>query len=71
MSERADLPPLPTGLRCAACDRVLVPAPVTIEYLGSAFQVELPRCPSCGQVHVSEALALGKMNDVEKQLEDK
>jgi hypothetical protein len=71
MTDDAGLPPLPAGIHCAACDRALEPASVTIEYMGSAFQVDLPRCPSCGQVHVSEALALGKMNDVEKQLEDK
>jgi hypothetical protein len=44
---------------------------VTIGYMGSAFDVDLQRCPSCGQVYIPEAIALGKMADVEQQLEDK
>jgi phage FluMu protein Com len=58
-------------VRCAACDRVLVVSKVTIGYMGSAFDVDLQRCPSCGQVYIPEAIALGKMADVEQQLEDK
>lgn len=57
--------------RCALCDRDLVVASVTISYLGSSFQVDLPQCPSCGQVEIPEDLALGKMAEVEQQLEDK
>lgn len=65
--------PLPTDgpIRCARCDRELEVASVTVGYLGSSFQVDLPRCPGCGLVHVSEELALGKMAEVEQQLEDK
>jgi hypothetical protein len=44
---------------------------VDISYLGSAFPVDLPKCPGCGQVYIEEALALGKMAEVEKLLEDK
>lgn len=58
-------------VRCALCDRDLEIASVTIGYLGSAFQVDQLRCPGCGQVYIPEDLALGKMVDVEKQLEDK
>jgi hypothetical protein len=46
-------------------------AKVTVSYLGSAFPVDLWRCPKCGQVFVPEDLALGRMAEVEKQLEDK
>ena len=42
-----------------------------VKYLDNAFPVELPRCPRCGQVFVPESLAVGKMLDVEKALEDK
>jgi hypothetical protein len=56
---------------CARCERVLELSSVTIGYLGSAFQVDLLRCPGCGQVFIPEDLALGKMADVEQQLEDK
>ena len=59
------------GLLCAACQVPLEPARVSVAYLGNAFPVDLPRCPRCGQVFVDEALALGRMADVEKQLEDK
>jgi hypothetical protein len=58
-------------VRCTGCDRDLEIASVTISYLGSSFQVDLPQCPVCGQVQVPEELALGKMVEVEQQLEDK
>ncbi|MBG0776619.1 MAG: DNA-binding protein [Desulfovibrionaceae bacterium] len=59
------------GWRCACCDCDLVLAPVELEYMGSHFSVELPACPQCGAVLVPEPLALGKMAEVEKLLEDK
>jgi hypothetical protein len=46
-------------------------AQVNVAYLGNAFPVELPRCPKCGQVYVPEDIALGRMAEVEKELEDK
>lgn len=60
-----------TGWLCSFCNEPLTPAPVTLEYLGSHFAVELPCCPACGFVLISEALAMGKMLEVEKLLEDK
>lgn len=56
---------------CEACGEALRPAPAELEYMGSHFKVELPRCPSCGLTLVPEPLALGKMLEVEKLLEDK
>lgn len=56
---------------CAHCHIPLRLMPVQIEYMGSGFPVELPRCPKCGMVYLPEALALGKMLEVEKALEDK
>ena len=53
------------------CDRPLVPTPVKVTYLHSVFNVELMACPGCGFVYVPESLALGKMLEVEKLLEDK
>jgi len=63
----------PTGaeLVCAKCQLPMVLGKVKATYLGSSFEVELPRCPSCGFVYVSEALAQGKMLQVEQALEDK
>lgn len=56
---------------CANCGQPLVMGKVMITYLGSGFPVDLLKCPSCGQVFIPEELALGKMLEVEKSLEDK
>lgn len=56
---------------CARCQVTLVIKKVDVSYLGSSFPVDMPVCPQCGQVFVPEALALGKMAEVEKTLEDK
>ncbi len=56
---------------CANCNLPLEVANVDVGYLGNAFPVELLKCPRCGLVFIPEDLALGKMADVEKQLEDK
>jgi hypothetical protein len=56
---------------CAKCGEPLVAGKVTVAYLGSAYPVDLLRCPKCGLVLVPEDLALGKMLEVEKALEDK
>ncbi len=67
-------PPAPRNtadLICASCNVPLEMGKVEATYLGQRFPVELPRCPSCGFVYVSEELALGKMLKVEQALEDK
>jgi hypothetical protein len=56
---------------CAACGIPLEMAKVEVGYMGSKYPVNLPRCPRCGLVFVPEQLALGKMAEVEKLLEDK
>ncbi|HTY04568.1 MAG TPA: hypothetical protein VMC81_12660 [Rhodocyclaceae bacterium] len=58
-------------LVCAKCQVALVPGKVKASYLGNSFEVDLLRCPGCGFVYVPEALALGKMLQVEQALEDK
>ena len=58
-------------LMCAKCQQPLVVGKVTASYLGNSFAVDLLRCPGCGFVYVPEALALGKMLQVEQALEDK
>jgi len=58
-------------LYCVKCKVRLVPLKTTFTYLKHEFYVDLPRCPSCGQVYVSEELARGKMAEVETSLEDK
>lgn len=53
------------------CGEPLQPAPVELEYLDSRFNIELPCCSKCGMVLIPEDLALGKMAEVERLLEDK
>ncbi|MDR2493462.1 MAG: hypothetical protein LBD25_08420 [Coriobacteriales bacterium] len=59
------------GWRCLRCGADLVPRKTKLAYLGKDFEAELSCCPDCGEVFVGEALALGKMLEVEKALEDK
>jgi hypothetical protein len=47
------------------------PAKTSFTYMGLYFHAEVPRCPQCGQVYISEELARGKMAEVEMQLEEK
>lgn len=58
-------------LKCVKCNEYLVPKKTLLQYLGHQLTYELPCCPVCGQVFVSEELASGKMHDVEIELEDK
>jgi hypothetical protein len=67
----ADNPSGLADLVCGACGASLEMGKVEASYLGQSFPVELPRCPSCGFVYVSEELALGRMLKVEQALEDK
>ena len=61
----------PGRFTCSRCQVPLVMGKVEASYLDHAFPVELPVCPKCGFVYISEALALGKMLKVEQALEDK
>jgi hypothetical protein len=58
-------------LVCIKCQLPLETRKVDASYLGSSFPVELLRCPACGYTYVPEALAAGKMQQVEQALEDK
>lgn len=56
---------------CDKCKEKLILSKVKAAYLGGNFEVELLKCPKCGNVFIGEELALGKMLEVEKGLEDK
>jgi hypothetical protein len=56
---------------CARCNVPLESGKVTVSYLGNAFPVDLLKCPGCGLAFIPEDLALGKMAEVERTLEDK
>lgn len=58
-------------LVCVKCGIPMEMGKVNISYLGSMFPVDLLQCPQCGLVFIPEELALGKMAEVEKLLEDK
>ena len=58
-------------LECAKCRIPLAVKKVNFEYLKHNFFAEVPACPVCGHVYVSEELAKGKMADVERNLEEK
>ncbi len=65
------LPGGPVPWVCGRCNIPLRAAKVDIAYLGNAFPVDLLKCPECGQIWIPEGLALGRMAEVEKMLEDK
>ncbi|MFZ3048486.1 MAG: DVU_1557 family redox protein [Desulfatirhabdiaceae bacterium] len=56
---------------CSKCHVHLVVRPATLTYMGNRITADLPQCPVCGFVLISEELALGKMAEVEQILEDK
>jgi len=56
---------------CAACQLPLVAATVKLAYLDETFAVELPACPACQRVLVTEEQAIDKMALAERMLEDK
>lgn len=56
---------------CDKCKKHLQLSRVKVCYLGGNFEVDLMKCPDCGAVYISEELAMGKMLEVEKSLEDK
>lgn len=56
---------------CDKCKEKLVLSNVKVAYLGGNFEVELLKCPRCSNVFIGEELALGRMLEVEKGLEDK
>ncbi|WP_411678775.1 DVU_1557 family redox protein [Clostridium thailandense] len=56
---------------CDKCNKELQLSEIKVVYLGGSFEVELMQCPECKMVLIDETLALGKMLEVEKGLEDK
>jgi len=56
---------------CDKCQVGLVTEKVKVRYLEGNFEVDLLKCPLCNMVFIDEELALGKMLEVEKGLEDK
>jgi ribosomal protein S27AE len=57
--------------KCFKCGETLVKKAVVFEYMNRSFSHEVPVCPKCGKVFISEELAEGRMAEVEAALEDK
>ena len=58
-------------LICGVCQVKLVEAKTSFAYMTHTFSAEVPRCPKCGQVYLSEELVNGRIAQVEMELEDK
>ena len=56
---------------CRKCNVYLESRKTKFSYLGHYMEDELPRCPKCGQVYISEEFVEGKMRKVEESLEEK
>lgn len=56
---------------CDKCKVEMVELDVDFSYLNRSFRHKVPRCPVCGQVFIPEELAMGRMSEVEKMLEEK
>jgi hypothetical protein len=73
--EGFNMPPRKEGEKvdwlCATCDRPLEWAAVKLAYLDETFVADLPACPACQRVLVSEENAVVKMAMAERMLEDK
>lgn len=58
-------------LICCKCQKELEMKKVDFSYLGHTFFTDLPSCPECGMVYISEELVKNRISEVEMQLEDK
>ena len=56
---------------CGKCGSSLEIVSVNISYLGSGYPVDLLYCKKCKRPLIPAEMALGKMLEVEKLLEDK
>ncbi|NLP44564.1 MAG: hypothetical protein GX351_08050 [Peptococcaceae bacterium] len=56
---------------CYHCQIPLTIKKVNISYEGQTMAADLPACPQCGQVYLSEEVVRGKIHEIEKSLEDK
>ncbi|MDD2336910.1 MAG: DNA-binding protein [Geobacteraceae bacterium] len=57
--------------KCSSCNGDLALRKVFFTYMKGNFEVDLPACAQCGLVLVPESLAVGKMAEAERILEDK
>lgn len=56
---------------CTKCDKPLELSTVKLKYMEETFGVDIPACPVCQRIFVSEEDATQRMRMAEKMLEDK
>ena len=61
----------PGSLLCDKCQVKMEPGEVIMQDIGEDFPIQMPKFPSCRQVFIPEELAVGKILQVERALEDK
>ena len=59
------------NLICHKCNIPLEQRKTEFTYLNFTFNADLPGCPVCGSVFISEDFAKGKMTSAEMELEEK
>jgi hypothetical protein len=59
------------GWICNRCKLPVETQKVRLQYLRTIFALQLPACPRCRMILISEELATGKMAEAEQALEDK
>jgi hypothetical protein len=58
-------------IMCDKCKLPLEKAKTSFRYLNHELHADILKCPSCGQVFVSEEMVKDKIQKVEMSLEDK
>lgn len=56
---------------CGKCKAELVLKKTDFQYMRFTFNHEVPVCPICGQVYLSEELVNEKVKELEKNFEEK
>ena len=56
---------------CTKCNVPLTEGKVKFLYLGYELHANVPKCPECGQVYLSESLVMEKVHGIEASVEDK
>ena len=56
---------------CVKCGLALEIGKAKFSYLGHDMVSEVPVCPKCGQIYLTEDLVKGRIHAIEGSLEDK
>lgn len=61
----------PEKLICSKCNKELELTSINLEYLGHRMTHQFPTCPVCKLIYIPEEVVMGKMQQIERELEDK